>query len=132
MSEHAYTSYHIQPFRQRRQHFSHSLCWRLQPVEGRISSYGELGFAGLAEEILDTLALAVASVAYQGMDTGIGDAVILTSFGGTSISLCVNPLLSSPWALDLTPGYDFPLEAFFALFICLSSALSTVFGRSRT
>jgi hypothetical protein len=130
VSKHAYTSCHIQPLRQRRQHFGYSLSWCLQPVEGCLSSHRELGFARLAEEILDTLVLAVASVAYQGVDTGIGDVGIITSLGGTRISLCVDPLLSPPWALDLTPRYDLSLEGFLALLICFSSALSTVIGRS--
>jgi hypothetical protein len=118
----------VQPLGQRGQHFAHSQYRCLEAVEGCIPSHSELGLAGLAEEVLDTVVLAMATVAYQCMDGSVRDAAIITLPGRTGIPLCVDPLLSSPWTLDLAPGYDVSLLGFFGHLIRFGSTLAAVIG----
>ena len=66
----------IQPFRQRRQHFTHALRWGGEPVERCVAPGAERGFACLAAEALDGLTFAMGAIADQGMNMCIGDAII--------------------------------------------------------
>src|SRR5258708_34800487 len=75
----------------------------LEAIEYRMSPRREFVFAGLAEQILNIFLLTVSTVAHQGVNAGIADSVIVTSWIRTGIAFGHNPFLSTAFAFDELP-----------------------------
>ena len=73
-------------------------------IEDGVFATGELGLAGLAEEILNEFILAMLTIPDQGMHFLIGDEIIVAFLVGTEIVLGADLLFPALFAFDIGPG----------------------------
>ena len=103
MAEDAFGRGDIQPFSQRRQDFADPLRWSLEPIERRVAAGREGRATGLAAKGLDAFTVAMCAVADEGMDLGVGDAVVSTGGSRTRKAGGDDPLRLAPPALQFAP-----------------------------
>ena len=104
MTEDAHRSREVEPFGKSREDRCHLLASRLEAIHGRTPPLRDLGFARLAEKVLNPFTLALMTIADQGMDLGVANAVVRTLAVRTGVPIGLDPLLPPAFTLDLRPG----------------------------
>ena len=104
MPKHPHTRSDRKSFGQRTQDFGYAGGGRLEPIEGRVAPGGAGGPARLTAKRLDPLGATMRAIPDEGVDGGVGDAVVGAGWVGTGEAIRGDALGGTTSAFELASG----------------------------